>query len=240
MFIPARYASSRLPGKALIDVGGKPLIRWVADAALASGAARVVVCTDDQRIADAVSGQVETCMTDPKHPSGTDRIAEAVKKMQIESDRVIVNLQGDEPDMPPAVIRQVAQLLEAEMLAAMATACYPITEPKQIDNPNIVKVVCDFDGRALYFSRAPIPYPRDGGKAQVFRHIGLYAYHAGFLSQFVQWPVCAIEAAEQLEQLRALYYGATIMVAEAEQAPPIGIDTEDDLQRFKTTVQSQA
>lgn len=240
VIIPARFASSRLPGKALEDIAGKPLINWVVDAAVASGAARVIVATDDQRIADAVGGKVQTVMTRAGHPSGTDRIAEAVQQLGLPDERIIVNLQGDEPGMPPALIQQVALVLAAHHDAAMATVCHPISDPAEINDPHVVKVVFGDDGRALYFSRSPVPYQRaDGELPASYRHIGLYAYRVAFLRRFVQWPVCALEAAERLEQLRALYYGADIMVAVTDEAPLPGIDTVEDLQRFRSMVESE-
>lgn len=240
VFIPARYASTRLPGKALEDIAGRPLIAWVVEAAVASGAGRVVVATDDQRIADAVTGKAEAVLTRAAHPSGTDRIAEAAQKLGLGEQRIVVNLQGDEPGIPPELIQQVALVLEAHADAAMATACHPITDPQEINDPHVVKVVFGEDGRALYFSRSPIPYQRaDGEMPASYRHIGLYAYRTGFLRRFVEWPVCALEAAERLEQLRALYYGATIMVAVTEQALLPGIDTREDLQRFRSMIDSR-
>jgi len=234
VFIPARLASTRLPNKPLIKVAGKTLIEWVAEAALASGAQRVVVATDDQRIADAVKACAETVITKAEHPSGTDRIAEAVQVLGLSPDRIIVNLQGDEPSMPPELIREVAQILDENKNAEMATACHRIAEERERDDPNVVKVVFADDGRALYFSRSPIPYQRgDGEAAPLYRHIGLYAYRVGFLNRFVRWPVCSIEASERLEQLRALHNGATIMVAVADQPLRSGIDTPEDLRRFE-------
>jgi 3-deoxy-manno-octulosonate cytidylyltransferase (CMP-KDO synthetase) len=240
VIIPARYASTRLPGKPLADVAGKSLIQRVYERAQASGAASVVIATDDERIrAAAQAFGAKVCMTRADHRSGTDRLAEVIEKLAIGDNDIVVNLQGDEPLMPPALIRQVAQLLESHADARMATACHAIHEREEFLNPNVVKVVSDKDGYALCFSRASIPWPRDAmagktsGFGQAFRHIGLYAYRAGFVCRYAAWPVCAIEEAEQLEQLRVLWHGERIAVCEATEMPGPGVDTPEDLERVR-------
>ncbi len=240
VIIPARYASTRLPGKPLIDIGGKPLLRHVYERALQSGAHKIIVATDDVRIYDAVKEFGGTvCMTSSQHQSGTDRIAEVVEIFNLKPEEIVVNLQGDEPLMPPDLIKQTAEMLTAHPAAAMATACHPIDDDESLRNPNVTKVVCDRDSYALYFSRAPIPWPRDimgaGNPAnqpvRALRHIGLYAYRAGFISRFAKWPPCPLERTESLEQLRALWYGERIAVCEAQEMPGPGVDTAADLAR---------
>lgn len=240
IIIPARYASSRLPGKPLLDVAGKSLIERVHDRARASGAERVTVATDDDRIRAAVEAFGGTvCMTSPAHTSGTDRIAEAITQMQLAPEEMVVNLQGDEPLMPPALIRQVAASLLAHPDAAMATACHPLRDPEGFSNPDVVKVVRDARGYALYFSRAPIPWPRErmAGRGvepiAADRHIGLYAYRAGFVARYAAWPPCPLERTELLEQLRALWRGERIVVCQAESMPGAGVDTPADLARIR-------
>jgi len=240
IIIPARYASTRLPGKPLLDIAGQPMIVRVVECARACGAQRVVVATDDERIRDAVTAfGAEVVMTGAGHLSGTDRLAEAIALLDLDDDEIVVNLQGDEPLMPPLLIRQVASLLAARPAAVMATACHAITQREDFLNPNVVKVVTDRDGHALYFSRAPIPWPRDamsGASAthiKAFRHIGLYAYRAGFVARYAAWPACPLETSESLEQLRVLWQGEKIAVVEAEEAPASGVDTPEDLERVR-------
>jgi 3-deoxy-manno-octulosonate cytidylyltransferase (CMP-KDO synthetase) len=240
IIIPARYASTRLPGKPLLDIAGKPMIVRVVECAQASGAERVVVATDDVRIHDAVTTfGAEVVMTRPDHPSGTDRLAETLDKLGVPDETIVVNLQGDEPLMPPRLVRAVADLLAARPAAMMATACHAIASREDFLNPNVVKVVTDHEGYAVYFSRAPIPWPRDVmlGKSTVpikaFRHIGLYAYRAGFVARYADWPACPLETTESLEQLRVLWYGERIAVVEAEEAPAAGVDTPEDLERVR-------
>lgn len=246
IIIPARYDSTRLPGKPLADVAGKPLIRRVHDCAVNSGAARIVIATDDERIRAAAEGfGARVVMTSAGHQSGTDRLAEVIGKLGIDPGEIVVNLQGDEPLMPPELIRDVADMLVKHEDAVVATACHAIHDRETLTNPNAVKVVCDANGYALYFSRAPIPWPRDtmagkgGGAVQAFRHIGLYAYRAGFVRRFASWPPCPPEQAEQLEQLRVLWHGERIVVHEARAMPEAGVDTPEDLERvskyFETT-----
>lgn len=237
--IPARFGSTRLTGKPLLDLAGRPMIQRVWDQACASSAERVIIATDDERIADvAAAFGAEVCMTNPAHPSGTDRLAEVAGLHGFADDDIVVNVQGDEPLIPPAVIDQVAANLAATAGASIATLAEPITALEELNNPNAVKVVFDVDGMALYFSRAPVPWPRDAFSAGVpqlppegawYRHIGIYAYRAGFLARFVSWPPANIEALEQLEQLRALYRGERIHVERACADVPAGVDTEEDL-----------
>lgn len=246
VIIPARYAATRLPGKPLADLGGRPLLQWVHERALASGAARVVVATDDARIeAAARAFGAEVVMTSPEHRSGTDRIADAARQLGLPDDALVVNVQGDEPLMPPPLIRQVAGNLAAHPAADMATLSQRILTLSDLASPHVVKVVCDREGYALYFSRALIPQPRDGmPEAEHLadavpgwqRHIGIYAYRVGFLRAFVHWPPAALESTEMLEQLRALWNGASIHVAEACAPAPVGVDTPDDLARLRERV----
>jgi len=236
--IPSRYGSSRLPGKPLRDIAGKPLIQHVFECAMRSDAEQVIVATDDQRIADVATGfGAEVCMTSPDHPSGTDRLAEVTTKLGCADGEVIVNLQGDEPLMPPEVINQVATNLLQRPDAAMATVCKRIKTTRMLFDPHVCKVVFDKNGYALYFSRAAIPWDRERFPLDEplpefythYAHIGLYAYHCGFLKDFVTWPVCHLEETESLEQLRALYNGRKIHVEEAKAVPGPGVDTENDL-----------
>lgn len=238
IIIPARYASTRLPGKPLADVAGKPLIQRVYDCAKKSGAAQVVIATDDERIRKAAEGfGARVVMTSAEHRSGTDRLAEVIEKLAIGTDEIVVNLQGDEPLMPPELMREVAGKLSMHQHAQVATACHAIHDRETLTNPNVVKVVCDAQGYALYFSRAAIPWPRDmmagkgGGAIQAYRHIGLYAYRAGFVRRYASWPPCQPEETEQLEQLRVLWHGERIVVHEARQMPEAGVDTPEDLER---------
>ena len=239
--IPARYAATGLPGKPLLEIHGKPLIQHVYERALASGAAEVVIATDDERIARvAKSFGATVCLTSPELPSGSDRIAAAARARGEADEQVIVNLQGDEPRMPAAVIRQVA-LLAADPAWDIATVCEPLGEAQLFDT-NVVKVVRDDQQRALYFSRATIPWSRDefaGGQhstaqlALYRRHVGLYAYRVGFLARFVATPPGALERLESLEQLRALGFGARVVVADALEPCGIGVDTPADLERLR-------
>lgn len=237
VIIPARYASTRLPGKPLADVAGKTLIERVYDRAQASGARSITIATDDERIAQtARKFGAAVCMTAASHRSGTDRIGEAIRSLGLGPEEIVVNLQGDEPLMPPALIQDVATLLERDRDAVMATACHPIADLETLRNPNAVKVVCDARGDALYFSRAPIPWPRDQDDAApigALRHIGLYAYRAGFVARFCTWGPCLLEEEEKLEQLRVLWHGERIAVHVTDDAPPNGVDTPEDLTRVR-------
>lgn len=239
VYIPARYASSRLPGKPLADLGGEPLIVRVCERARASGAQTVVVATDDARVADAVNGLAEVCMTSPDLASGSDRVAAAAAARGEVDDAVIVNLQGDEPEMPAVVIRQVADRVAAGA-CDMASVCEPLAA-EHLDDPNVVKVVRGAGDRALYFSRAPIPWDRDAfaagepaRHADLYRrHVGIYGYSAGYLRRFVALPPAALETTEALEQLRALVAGANIAVPDALAPCGVGIDTPADLERAR-------
>ncbi|QSE73959.1 3-deoxy-manno-octulosonate cytidylyltransferase [Aeromonas media] len=238
--IPARYASTRLPGKPLADIHGKPMVQHVVEKALQSGADRVIVATDDERVQQALQATgVEVCMTSPDHQSGTERLAEVCRHYGFAADTIVVNVQGDEPLIPPAIIRQVADNLAAAT-APMATLSVPIKDAEEAFNPNAVKVVTDREGYALYFSRASIPWDRDRfAKSQeqignhYQRHIGIYAYRAGFIQRYVDWAPSALEQVEALEQLRVLWYGEKIHVAEALEAPPVGVDTQSDLDKVR-------
>ena len=239
--IPARFASTRLPGKPLLDIAGQPMVRHVWERACRSGAARVVIATDDERIRSvAESFGAEVCMTAATHPSGTDRLQEAVRGLGLADDAIVVNVQGDEPLIPPAVIDQVAANLAREPDCGIATLCEPLDTVEPFLDPNIVKLVRDDRMRAIYFSRAPIPWPRDdfasdrGRLPEGFRplrHIGIYAYRVSFLHRFVGWPLGILEARECLEQLRALEHGVGIHAAQACAAIPGGVDTAADLAR---------
>ena len=235
VYIPARYASSRLPGKPLLSVGGKPMVQHVYDNALLSGAEEVVVATDDDRIAAAAEAfGAAVARTRNTHVSGTDRIAEAIVARGERDDAIIVNVQGDEPQLPAAVIRQVAAMIASNSAIDIASVCEPILDLSEIDDPNIVKVVRATDQRALYFSRAPIPHARDGreGKLPCYRrHVGIYAYRAAYLRQFVATPPGDLEQLERLEQLRAIALNAMVVVADAITECGIGIDTRDDYDR---------
>lgn len=241
IIIPARYDSSRLPGKPLADVAGRPLIQRVHECACRTRAVSVIIATDDPRVHDAARAfGAEVCMTSPEHRSGTDRIAEVVRRYRLPDDDVVVNLQGDEPLMPPSLIEAVAQTLTASPDAVMATACHRITERGALLNPNFVKLVCDAQAYALYFSRAPIPWPRctmTGAEEQqqimAMRHIGLYAYRAGFVIRYSAWSPCPLEEIEQLEQLRVLWHGERIAVHVVDSAPEGGVDTPEDLERVR-------
>ncbi|MFH6907867.1 3-deoxy-manno-octulosonate cytidylyltransferase [Vibrio fluvialis] len=240
--IPARYQSTRLPGKPLADIAGKPMVQWVYEQAMQAGAERVIIATDDARVEQAVLAFGGTvCMTSPDHQSGTERLAEVVKLMGIEDNHIIVNVQGDEPLIPPSIIRQVADNLAASQ-APMATLAVEISHEDEVFNPNAVKVVTDKDGYALYFSRATIPWDRDNFAKDktvvqpLMRHIGIYAYRAGFINTYIQWPASQLEKIECLEQLRVLWYGEKIRVAVALEAPPAGVDTPEDLDAVRRIV----
>jgi 3-deoxy-manno-octulosonate cytidylyltransferase (CMP-KDO synthetase) len=241
--IPARYASRRLPGKPLLEIAGKPLIQHVYERAVASGADDIIIATDDERVLK-VAGDfgAQVCMTSPDHPSGTDRLAEVAGIMSYPDQQIIVNLQGDEPLMPASLIRQVAENLEHHADASIATLCERIETAADLFDPHVVKVVLDNNGYALYFSRATIPWDRDAfgasteelpDNSQHYRHVGIYAYRAGFVREYVGWPTCPLERMEALEQLRAMWYGHRIHVAVAEEPPGHGVDTRKDLERVE-------
>lgn len=238
--IPARYQSSRLPGKVLADIEGKPMIQWVVEKAKLSGASQVIVATDNDDVAKAVTAfGGEVCRTRADHQSGTERLAEVMEKYQFPDDQVIVNVQGDEPFIPAENIAQVAKNLASQNKARMATLAVSIKDVEEAFNPNVVKVVCDSQGYALYFSRSTIPYDRERFLNQddiqaigdfYLRHIGIYAYRAGFIKDYVSWPASALEQIESLEQLRVLWQGEKIHVAVAASNLPVeGVDTPEDL-----------
>lgn len=246
--IPARFASTRLPGKALLPIAGKPMVVRVAEQSAQSGARQIWIATDHQSIIAAVHEYgFKACLTHAHHTSGTDRIAEVVEQLRWSDDTIVVNVQGDEPLMPPALINAVAQHLHDHPECAMATACHPIHDEEAMRNPNIVKVVLDKQSNALYFSRAPIPYPRDAltpgttppENLTVLRHIGIYAYRAGFLRAFRKLAPATIEQIEALEQLRALWHGYKIGVTVSAVGPPSGVDTEQDLHATRKLFDSQ-
>jgi 3-deoxy-manno-octulosonate cytidylyltransferase (CMP-KDO synthetase) len=231
IIIPARYASTRLPGKSLLDIKGKPLIQHVYDTALKTQAKNIVIATDDDKIAStAESFGATVSMTSSEHQSGTDRITEVVKQLEIDDDEIIVNLQGDEYGLPASLVDQVATNLFNNTENQVATLCEMITTMEDYTNPNVVKVIFDRKNTAIYFSRSPIPAKRTGGlPKKAYRHIGLYAYRAGYLQEFNQLPPCALEIEEALEQLRILYNGGKIHIDIAVDETGIGVDTAEDL-----------
>lgn len=239
--IPARYASTRLPGKPLLLIAGKPMLEHVWERARDSDAERIVIATDDARIEQVAIGfGAEVILTDPAHLSGTDRLAEVVTRLDFDERQILVNVQGDEPLVPPQVINQVASNLETCEQASIATLCEGVTELEVLQDPNAVKVVFDRNGMALYFSRACIPFPRQHDwsgdtlpAGRWFRHLGLYAYRAGFLQRYTRWAPAELETIESLEQLRALYNGERIHVEPAAVPVPGGIDTPEDLDRTR-------
>jgi len=245
VLIPARLASSRLPDKPLADIGGLPMVVRVARQAQASGAARTVVAADSESIVDACRHHgVEALLTRADHSCGSDRLAEACALLGLPDDAIVVNVQGDEPLMPPALVTAVAALLHARPEADIATAAHPIDSLADFRNPNVVKVVCDRQGLALYFSRAPMPWDRDASSAGApalpsplpLRHIGIYAYRVGFLRAFPTLEQAPLERIEALEQLRALWHGRRIAVTVTEQAPAAGVDTPEDLARVRALI----
>ncbi len=235
VIIPARFASIRLPGKLLLQIGDKTLIQHVCDRASESDAKQIIVATDDQRIFDHVSTLgVDAIMTSDDCQSGTDRIAEASEKLYLTDETVIVNLQGDEPFMPATVINQIAASLNQNPLAAMSTGCELLANSSDFSNPDIVKVVCDKNGFALYFSRSMVPYSRESIKTQkVYKHLGIYAYTVGYIKQFASLNPCELEQTEKLEQLRVLWHGDKIIVTEIKQPTGVGVDTKADLEQAR-------
>lgn len=248
VIIPARFGASRLPGKPLLAIGDRPLIQWVWQCALQSGAVSVIVATDDVRIFEAAAGfGADVQMTSPEHASGTDRIAEVVRAKRFAPGDVVVNLQGDEPMMPAAVVREVAQALSARPQIDIATAVTPIRSLAEFLDPSCVKALRAREGEALYFSRAPVPWPRDAAAdgrptcfAGAWRHIGIYAYRVRSLLQFASWPPTPLEQTEKLEQLRALEHGMRIHLVEFSEPPPAGVDTPEDLQRARAALAAAA
>lgn len=241
--IPARYASTRLPGKALLDIGGKPMVVHVADRARTSGAKEVWIATDDRRIVQAANEHShQALLTDARHGCGTDRIAEVAATRGWSDETIVVNVQGDEPRIAPELIREVATVLELHSEAAMSTACHALHRETDLFDPNVVKVVLDGRGDALYFSRATIPWARDTFARDrslippdlpIYRHIGIYGYRCGFLKQYTRLEPPAIERFEALEQLRALWHGFHVSVAITEHAPEAGVDTPQDLEAVR-------
>lgn len=247
VIIPARYQSSRLPGKPLADIGGKPMVQHVYEQAQQSAAARITVATDDERIKSVVEGfGGNVVMTSVDHQSGTERLAEVVDHLQLDDQRIVVNIQGDEPLIPPSNINAVAQSLESNRLADMATLSTPISRTDEWLDPNVCKVVCDHQGYALYFTRSAVPHDRDGvleGESELKarfwrRHIGIYGYRAGFIRKYVTWPQSPLEIIESLEQLRVLWQGEKIHVQDAPEIPPAGVDTQEHLEAVRKLVAS--
>lgn len=243
--IPVRYDSTRLPGKALADIAGKPMIQHVYERALDSGASEVVIATDDKRIAKvAESFGAHVCMTSSDHKSGTERLAEAVVALGLEDDEIVVCLQGDEPLIPSDVIRQVAEDLEEHDNVKVSTICVPIKGVNELFDPNVTKVVLNRRNYAMYFSRSPIPYGRDtfSDHANIelngshFRHVGLYAYRVGFVQEYLEWGPCSAEELEALEQLRILWQGGRIHMVVTKANLPLGVDTEEDLVRVRERI----
>jgi 3-deoxy-manno-octulosonate cytidylyltransferase (CMP-KDO synthetase) len=232
--IPARYASTRLPGKVLKDIGGKPMVELVYRQTIQSGASEVIIATDDERVVTACRGfgaRVE--LTSTEHANGTDRIAELARRLEWDEQQIVVNVQGDEPMISPLCIAQTARLLGWHPEAAIATLTVPLTLEEEFNDPNFAKVVTDKNGWALYFSRAPIPWSRDGGMPAVQRHVGLYAYRVSGLKTISAAPPCALEQVEKLEQLRALWLGLRIIVATAVEPPTPHVETEEDLAKVR-------
>lgn len=243
VIIPARFASTRLPGKPLADIAGKPMVMRVVERAQISGASEVWVATDHQGVFDAVhSAGGQVLMTHADHPSGTDRLAEVVEQLGWADDEIVVNVQGDEPLIDPALIGAVARALASDLDASIATAAHPLTDPAELFNPNVVKVVCNAAGQAMYFSRASIPWARDAFAADrsrlpqglpVLRHVGIYAYRVAFLRRYAGLAASPLEQWEALEQLRAMWHGYRIQVLHVDEAPPAGVDTPEDLERVR-------
>jgi 3-deoxy-manno-octulosonate cytidylyltransferase (CMP-KDO synthetase) len=241
--IPARYASTRLPGKPLLAIAGKPMIAHVCERAQEAGAEEIIVATDDERVFQTVCDLgIKAAMTRPDHQSGTERIAEVAQQFGWADNEIIVNLQGDEPLIPPATIREAAAALAGQKMAGIATLAAKIIDQDEIFNPNAVKVVVNKDGYALYFSRAPIPWERESfaqqgrkpsGKFPYLRHIGLYAYTVDFLNLYCSWEPSPLESVESLEQLRILWYGDAVLVRIVAKTPEAGVDTREDLTRVE-------
>lgn len=248
VLIPARLSSTRLPRKPLADLGGLPMVVRVARQAARSAAGRVVVAADHEEIVDACRAHgVEALLTAADHPTGSDRLAEACRLLGLDGRDLVVNVQGDEPLVDPATIDACADALRADPDCVMATVAHVLDGADDFRNPNVVKLVCDARGRALYFSRAPIPWWRDGSRAGLacpgdpapLRHVGLYAYHAGFLRRFPSLPASPLEAVESLEQLRVLWHGERIAVHVSQARPGPGVDTPEDLARVRALLAQQ-
>lgn len=239
VIIPARMASTRLPGKMLLEIAGKPLIQHVYESACRSDAEKIIIATDNDLIFKTCNSFGAECvMTSVEHVSGTDRLAEVVDKIDLPDNAIVVNVQGDELGMPPELINQVAKLLINTTECNMATICEEIVDDRDITDPNVVKVVFSKLKSAIYFSRSPVPWHKEGQTRQYFRHIGIYAYRTGFLRKYSRLPRCELEQKESLEQLRALYYGETILIEEANVPSGIGVDTESDLQRARQLIET--
>ena len=243
IIIPARFESSRLPGKPLMDIHGKPMIQWTWQQAKKSGAERIIIATESQQVKEACEAfGAEVCLTGDQHQSGTERIAEVIELANIADDEIIVNVQGDEPMLPAELIHQVAEGLETHTKTQMATLCEPIENVETVFDPHAVKVSRDVNHFAINFSRAPLPWSRDtfAGQDKTLpvnwaykRHIGLYAYRAGFVKQYVTWPECELEQVEKLEQLRVLWHGEDILVLDALCDAGVGVDTAQDLEQVR-------
>jgi 3-deoxy-manno-octulosonate cytidylyltransferase (CMP-KDO synthetase) len=249
VIVPARLASTRLPSKPLVDLAGEPMVVRVARRAAASGAERVIVATDSNEVVDACRRFGVSVVLTREHPTGTDRLAEAIEVLALPDDAIVANVQGDEPLLPPEVVARVADLLAQRQDCAMATAAHPLADAAEFFNPNVVKVVADATGRALLFSRAPIPWARDAfavtrerlpENLPAWRHVGLYAYRAGFLRRFPQLPRAPIEVQENLEQLRALWHGFGIAVLPLAEPLPPGVDTADDLEHVRALLTARS
>lgn len=249
VIIPARFASSRLPGKPLADIAGKPMIAHVVERAKLSGANRIIVATDNLDVKATIAHLCEVCLTSEQHNSGTERLAEVVEKLGIAENEIIVNIQGDEPLIPPCIVQQVAANL-ASTGVNMATLAAKIQDAEELFNPNVVKVLTDKNGMALYFSRSVIPWDRDQftkttelEKLQLvgyyLRHIGIYAYRAGFIKRYVQWQPTMLEQIESLEQLRVLWHGEKIHIELAKKTPAVGVDTQEDLEKVRSILVQQ-
>ena len=245
IIIPARYDSTRFPGKVLKDINGKSMLQHVYERAQLSGPESIVIATDDERVAKvAQSFRAEVCMTAPEHQSGTERVAEVVQALELGDDEIVVNVQADEPLIPPQSIRELAESLAQHETVKIATLCEPITSIEELFNPNVVKVVMNQRGFALYFSRAPIPWDRDNfsDKSKIVldnhyhRHHGLYAYRAGFLNTYVEWESCPIGQMESLEQLRVLWHGGRIHVVVSKKKLPPDVNTPEDLEKIKAII----
>jgi len=247
VIIPARFGASRLPGKPLLDVAGRPLIQWVWDCARASGAASVIVATDDARVRSvAAAFGADVAMTSAGHVSGTDRVAEVVRARALTPEAIVINLQGDEPLMPPALVARVAAALVEHPDCGIATAAAPISSVAEFLDPSCVKALRSLRGEALYFSRACVPWPRDAATADrpsdfthALRHIGIYGYRVKSLLEFAGWPPTPLETTEKLEQLRALEHGMRIHVVALQEAPPAGVDTPEDLEAVRARLRAR-
>ncbi len=236
VIIPARYASTRFPGKPLAELAGRPMVVHVCERAKKSGARAVHVATDDERIAQAVRAHgYSALMTQADHPSGTDRLAEAAKKLRLKDSDIVVNVQGDEPLISPRLIKSVGNLLEKKRKASVSTACHAIHDAASLTNPNVVKVAMDREGYALYFSRSQIPHPREPG-ATCYRHAGIYGYRVSFLRKYSRLKPSPLERAEALEQLRVLWHGYRIAVIVSETEIPPGVDTPQDLEAVRRMI----